>query len=61
MRRYVRQVEATRGCVRICRPRLNTREIRTLRKELFELRRANEIPKAARVFFATGLDADRTR
>ena len=36
-------------------------EIRKLRKENHELRRANEILKAASVFFATELDADRPR
>ena len=36
-------------------------EIRKLRAENFELRRANEILKSASVFFATELDADRTR
>ena len=61
LRRYVRQVEANEGL----RPDLPTaaerEEIRALRKEVFELRRANEILKAASVFFATELDADRTR
>ena len=33
----------------------------TLRKEVYELRRANEILKAASVFFATELDADRPK
>jgi hypothetical protein len=32
-----------------------------LRKEVYELWRANEILKAASVFLATELDADRTR
>ena len=36
-------------------------EIKKLRKENHELRRANEILKAASVFFATELDADRTK
>jgi len=36
-------------------------EIKRLRKENFELRRANEILKAASVFFATELDADRPK
>jgi transposase len=36
-------------------------EIRKLRKENFELRRANEILKSASVFFAKELDADRTK
>jgi transposase len=61
LRKYVRQVEADEGL----RPELPTSqeraEIRALRREVYELRRANEILKAASVFFATELDADRTR
>jgi transposase len=36
-------------------------EIRRLRRENFELRRANEILKSASVFFAKELDEDRPR
>jgi transposase len=36
-------------------------EIKALRKENYELRRANEILKAASVFFAAELDQDRTK
>jgi transposase len=36
-------------------------EIKKLRRDNFELRRANEILKAASVFFAKELDADRPR
>jgi transposase len=61
LRRYVRQVEADEGL----RPDLPSsrerEEIKTLRKEVYELRRANEILKAASVFFATELDAERTK
>lgn len=61
LRRYVRQVEADEGL----RPDLPTaaerEEIAQLRKEVFELRRANEILKSASVFFAKELDEDRTR
>ncbi len=61
LRKRVRQVEADQGL----RPDLPTseerEEIKQLRKENFELRRANEILKAASVFFATELDADRPR
>jgi transposase len=61
LRRYVRQVEADEGL----RPDLPSseerEEIKALRKEVYELRRANEILKAASVFFATELDADRTK
>ena len=61
LRRYVRQLEADEGL----RPDLPSseerEEIKALRKEVFELRRANEILKAASVFFATELDADRPK
>src|SRR4051812_43760966 len=61
LRKYVRQLEADEGQ----RPDLPTaaerEEIRELRKENYELRRANEILKAASVFFATELDQDRTK
>ena len=61
LRRYVRQLEADEGL----RPGLPTseerEEIKALRKEVYDLRRANEILKAASVFFATELDADRPK
>jgi transposase len=61
LRKYVRQVEADQGL----RPDLPTaaerEEIKNLRKEVYELRRANEILKAASVFFATELDQARTK
>jgi transposase len=61
LRKRVRQAEADEGL----RPGLPTteerEEIKKLRKEVFELRRANEILKAASVFFATELDADRPK
>jgi transposase len=61
LRKRVRQAEADRGL----RPDLPSseerEEIKKLRKENFELRRANEILKAASVFFATELDADRPK
>ena len=61
LRKRVRQVEADEGL----RPDLPSseerEEIKKLRKENFELRQANEILKAASVFFATELDADRPR
>ena len=61
LRRHVRQWEAEKGL----RPDLPTaaerEEIKQLRKENYELRRANEILKAASVFFATELDADRPK
>ena len=61
LRKKVRQAQADNGA----RPDLPTtaerEEIRKLRAEVFELRRANEILTSASVFFATELDADRTR
>ena len=61
LRRRVRQAQADEGL----RPDLPTtaerEEIRKLRAEVFELRRANEILKSASVFFARELDVDRTR
>lgn len=61
LRRAVRQAEADGGL----RPDLPTseerEEIKRLKRENFELRRANEILKAASVFFATELDQDRTK
>jgi transposase len=61
LRKRVRQAEADGGL----RPDLPTteerEEIKQLKRENFELRRANEILKAASVFFATELDTDRTK
>jgi len=61
LRKRVRQAEADQGL----RPGLPTtserEEIRELRRENFELRRANEILKSASVFFAKALDEDRTK
>ena len=61
LRTWVRRKEADQGL----RPDLPTaaerEEIKQLRKEVYELRRANEILKAASVFFATELDQDRTK
>jgi transposase len=61
LRRHVRQLEADEGL----RPHLlssqEREEIRALRKEVYELRRANEILKSASVFFAKELDPDRPK
>ncbi len=61
LRKKVRQAEADSGL----RPGLPSsaerEEIRELKRENFELRRANEILKSASVFFAKELDEDRTR
>jgi transposase len=61
LRKRVREHEADTGK----RPDLPSSqerdEIRRLRQENFELRRANEILKSASVFFAKELDADRPK
>jgi transposase len=61
LRKRVRQAEANSGM----RPELpnskEREELRRLRKENYELRRANEILKSASVFFAKELDRDRTK
>ena len=61
LRLYVRRLESDEGR----RPDLPTgaerEELTRLRKENSELRRANEILKAASVFFAAELDQDRTK
>ena len=49
------------ACGRICRPARSVRRSSGCASENFELRRANEILKAASVFFATELDTDRPK
>ena len=61
LRKRVRQAEANSG-MRPDLPNSKEREeLRRLRKENYELRRANEILKSASVFFAKELDQNRTR
>ncbi len=61
LRKRVRQAEADQGL----RPGLpgseEREEIKALKREVAELRKANEILRAASVFFATELDGGRTR
>jgi len=61
LRKRVRRAQADSGE----RPDLlsseEREEIRRLRREVSELRRANEILRSASVFFAKELDQDRTR
>jgi len=61
LRRYVRQVEANEGRRKDLLSDQEREEIRNLRRENYELRRANEILKAASVFFAGELDPHRPK
>jgi transposase len=61
LRVYVRRVEANEGRCKDTLSDGEREEIRKLRRENFELRRANEILKSASVFFAKELDPDRTK
>ena len=61
LRKRVRQAEADSGRRGDLLTSGEREEIRTLRRENYELRRANEILKAASVFFAKELDPDRPR
>ena len=61
LRKKVRQAEADSGLRPDLPSSAEREEIRQLKRENFELRRANEILKSASVFFAKELDADRTR
>ena len=61
LRKYVRQVEANEGRRKDLLTAEEREEIRRLRRENAELRRANEILKAASVFFAGELDPHRLR
>lgn len=60
LRKWVRQAQVDTGA----RPGVSSEEsaeIKRLRREVAELRRANEILKAASVFFAAELDRPQTR
>jgi transposase len=61
LRKRVRQAQADEGLRPDLPSTAEREEIRKLRAEVFELRRANEILKSASVFFARELDVDRTR
>jgi transposase len=61
LRKHVRQVEADEGLRPDLPSAAEREEIKQLRRENFELRRANEILKSASVFFAKELDADRPK
>ena len=61
LRTWVRQNEADRGDRDDRLSTLEREELKRLRAENFELRRANEILKAASALFARELDRPRTR
>ena len=61
LRKRVRQAEADAGVRTDLLSTQEREEIGRLRKENFELRRANEILKSASVFFAKELDPDRPK
>jgi transposase len=61
LRKRVRQAEADSGARPELRSSSEREELKRLRRENYELRRANEILKSASVFFAKELDEDRTR
>jgi transposase len=61
LRVYVRQVEADEGRRKDLLTSSEREEIKTLRREVAQLRRANEILKAASVFFAGELDPHRPK
>jgi transposase len=61
LRRHVRQAQADAGDRRDLLSSEEREEIRKLRSENFELRRANEILKSASLFFARELDPHRPK
>jgi transposase len=61
LRKRVRQAEADSGKRADLLSTEEREEIRRLRREVHDLRRANEILKSASVFFAKELDPDRTK
>jgi len=61
LRKHVRQTDADSGKRADLLSTQEREEVRTLRREVKELRRANEILKSASVFLAKELDQDRTK
>ncbi len=61
LRNWIRQDQADHGERHDCPATAETEELRRLRKENAELRRANEILKAASAFFAQEMDPTRRK
>jgi len=61
LRRWVRQAEADAGKSKELLSSSEREELKALRGEVRELRRANEILKSASAFFAAELDPRRTK
>ena len=61
LRKRVRQTQADKGERTDLLSSQEREEIKKLRKENYELRRANEILKSASLFFARELDPDRPK
>jgi transposase len=61
LRKHVRQTEADEGRRKDVLTSQEREEIKSLRREVAQLRRANEILKAASVFFAGELDPHRPK
>jgi transposase len=61
LRKRARQAEADNGSRPDLPSSAEREEIRKLRRENYELRRANEILKSASVYFAKELDVDRPK
>ena len=61
LRKKVRQAEADEGLRPDLPSTVEREQIKELKREVAELRRANEILRAASLFFATELDGGRTK
>lgn len=61
LRKRVRQAEADEGLRPDLPSRAEREEIKSLKREVAELRRANEILRAASLFFANELDDSRPK